>query len=94
MDLARFRSVRRMSDGHQGDYRTVAIVVEEMRGKEGRRERENSLEDPVLAVEEGDVEVAGVSALERLIEVGGWPRSIFFCFSPSLSRSLFLDVTQ
>lgn len=37
MDLARFRSVRRMSgDGHEGDYRTVAIAVEEMRGEVGK----------------------------------------------------------
>lgn len=86
MDLARFRSVRRMSgDGHEGDYRTVAIAVEEMRGN-GGRER-GTLEDPVLAVEE-DVEVAGAPALERLIEVGGWPRSLSFCLS------LFLNVTR
>lgn len=77
-------------DGHEGDYRTVAIAAEEMRGKGGKGGRLSRTF--VLAVEE-DEKLAGAPALERLIEVGGWPRSLslslFFLF-----LSLFLDVTR
>jgi len=59
----------------QDGYRTIAIAVKEARGPKRR--------PTILAAEENE-EVT--PALERLIEVGGWPRD--------LSPFLFLDATR